>query len=93
MAQYTITLTEISAEMLDELSDFAHTRWGRTDIVEVAVIPGQGTYPAVGAVELALPTPVPATTATSTIEVILPPEPIDDFTEPAPTPAGRKGRG
>lgn len=88
MAQYTITLTEISAEMLDELGNFVHTAWGRTDIIEVEVVPGQGNHPAPGQIALTLPEPV---SATSAIEVIIPPEPIDDFTEPART-SSRKGR-
>lgn len=89
MAQYTVTLTEISAEMLDELANFAHTAWGRTDILDVEVIPGMGTTRApLGAVEMAIPDPVPST---SSISIIIPPEPVDTLVEDvSPRSRGRK---
>lgn len=84
MANYTITLTEISAEMLDELANFAHTAWGRTDILEVDVMPNLGTSQAsLSAVEMAIPQPK---SATSSIEIILPPEPIEDSVDEGPKP-------
>lgn len=92
MAQYTITLTEISAEMLDELSDFAHTAWGRTDIVEVEVIPGQPNTQA--QVEMRLPEPVLATDApyTSAIEIVIPPEPVEPMDADEETAKPRRGK-
>jgi hypothetical protein len=93
MAQYDIVIREISAEMLDELGDFAHTAWGRTDILEVEVIPGQPTTQA--QIELAMPEPVLAADApyTSAIAVVIPPEPIEplDADEDA-TPKARRGK-
>ncbi len=91
MAQYTITLTEISAEMLDELANFAHTAWGRTDILEVDVMPGMGiAETGTPQVAMTLPEPVPAT---SSIEVVLPPEPVDYLDDPVDeTGFTQKGR-
>ena len=105
MAQYDIRLREISAEMLDELADFAHRAWGRTDVLEVEVIPGQsvevrqpalmtGEEVAMDAMRkmgMAVPDPIPAT-PTGTVEIVLPPEPVEDYAEdPAPkSPRGRK---
>jgi len=100
MAQYDIKLTEISAEMLDELADFAHTAWGRTDILEVEVIPGMGNTgwdantenalrmpEEASMVAVSIPDPIPAS-PTGSIEIVLPPEPVEDYKveEGAPTP-------
>lgn len=109
MAQYNVALSEISAEMLDELADFAHRAWGRTDILEVDVVPGQPTTengwqaspleaflaPSEGTadpVAVAVPDPIPAS-PTGSVEIVLPPEPVDDLIEepvPAKSPRGRR---
>lgn len=107
MAQYDIKLTEISAEMLDELANFAHTAWGRTDILEVEVIPGMGNtrwdadpedalpMPLTGGgsipVTVAVPDPIPAN-PTGTIEIVLPPEPVEDYGDNPSTPVKKPAR-
>jgi hypothetical protein len=98
MAQYNIKMTEISATMLDELADFVSTAWGVTDLIEVEVVPGWSAQPAPSAIEFALPDPMPASAAstaapaTSSIEIILPPEPLDlpPDADEASTPARKR---
>lgn len=86
MAQYNITMTEISATMLDELADFAQTAWGVTDVVQVEVVPGGMNLPT-PSIEMHLPDPMPATSA---IEIVLPPEPIDDLPPEESSPRKRR---
>lgn len=84
MAQYNITIPGIDATMLDELADFATRTWGNPGLLEVEPVPGHVTT-ASRPVELALPEPVPASSVTSSIEIILPPEEmpsVDDEAAP-----------
>lgn len=82
MAQFNVSLPGISAEMLDELADFAERAWLRSDILEIEAIPGQPTTEAptrnYETVDFGLPEPVPAIdgtlppTTTGTIGIVLP---------------------
>lgn len=82
MAHFNVSISGISGDMVGALADFVEREWGDFGMVEIEPIAnGQhSTYPSIGAVEIQVPDPVPATSA---IEVVLPPEPIDDFEEPA----------
>lgn len=89
MAQYNITIPGIDATMLDELADFATRAWGNPGLLEVEAVPSQVTQMA-RPVELALPEPVSASSITSSIEIILPPEEIPSVDEEDTPPRKRR---
>lgn len=89
MAHFNVSIEGISGDMVGALADFIEREWGDFGMVQIEPIAnGQvGAYPSIGAVEIAVPEPVPAAAfPTSSIEVVIPPEPVEplDVDEVAP---------